>query len=213
MLSNNAQTPEDFDDLEELMDESTRTVAATEVDDLEDLDQLLEESTAIAKAKKDKAQGRKLTSEQNELLIANHLAAEANLWEAKEVYAHVVKSSCQCGNHFEDFRGWYQYQEQRRGGGRRLIRCDDHDGLPAARYVTEEVTAYCHACGPVGLPTAGIADCDLLEALGEPEETVDCQLAMFNEFGLTPEEMEEAQAEPDDSDSDSDSDELEGELE
>ena len=80
-------------------------------------------------------------------------------------------------------------------------------------YVTEEVTAYCHTCGPVGLPVAGVADCDLLEALGESEEVVDCQLALFNEFGLTPEEMEEAQAEPDDSDSNDLLDELEGELE
>lgn len=185
----------DFDDLEELMDESTRTTKASEVEDLDDLDSLLEESTAIASAKKAKNQGRKLTLEQQEILQSNHLAAEANLWEGKEVYAHVAKTSCNCGHHFEDFRGWYQYQEQRRGGGRRLIRTDCHEGLPAARYVTEVTVAYCSVCSQSGLPDATAADCDLLEALGEQEVESVQQLVLFDQFGLVEGELEEASEE------------------
>ena len=49
---------ESFDDLEELVAESTRTVTASTVEDLDDLDALLEESTALAGAKRAQKQGR-----------------------------------------------------------------------------------------------------------------------------------------------------------
>ena len=58
----------DFDDLEELIAESTRTVTASTVEDLDDLDALLEESTAIARAKRAQKQGRKLTAEQRRII-------------------------------------------------------------------------------------------------------------------------------------------------
>jgi hypothetical protein len=158
-----------FDDIESLLDEESRTVTADTVEDLSDLDALLEESTALVSARKAQRQGRKLTAEQQDLLEANRLAAEVNSWSGVAVYAHITKTSCQCGHHFEDFQGWYHLEHQRRGGGRRLIRKDCPEGLPASKYVTEVVVPYCYACAPQGLPVASLDDCDLLSALGEPE--------------------------------------------
>ena len=54
-----------LDDLDELLEESTRTVTAKTVSDLDDLDQLLTESTELAAAKRAKATGRKLSAEQS----------------------------------------------------------------------------------------------------------------------------------------------------
>ena len=61
----------DLDDLDELLEESTRTVTAETVDDLDDLDQLLAESTDLANARRAKATGRKLSAEQSALLESN----------------------------------------------------------------------------------------------------------------------------------------------
>lgn len=172
----------DFDDLEELVAESIRTVTASTVEDLDDLDALLEESTAIARAKRARRQGRKLTAEQNDLLESNRLAAEINQWQGQAVYAHIVRTSCECGNCYDDFRGWYHYETQRKGGGRRLIRKDCHEGLPASQYVTEAITPYCQACAPQGLPTATLDDLDILLSLGEPEVLNEGQDELTLEF-------------------------------
>lgn len=158
-----------FDGIETLLDEDSRTVTADTIEDLSDLDALLDESTALVSARKAQRQGRKLTAEQQDLLEASRLAAEVNSWQGLAVYAHITKTSCQCGHHFEGFQGWYHLEHQRRGGGRRLIRKDCREGLPASRYITEVVVPYCHACAPQGLPVASLDDCDLLSALGEPE--------------------------------------------
>lgn len=198
---------ENFDDIEELLDEDSRTVTAAEVEDLSDLDTLLEESTAIAQARKARRQGRKLTAEQSDLLESNRLAAEINQWQGKAVYAHIVRTSCKCGNHFDDFRGWYHYETQRKGGGRRLIRKDCREGLPASQYVTEAVTPYCPACAPQGLPTATLDDLDILLSLGEPEVLNDGQGELALEFD------EPAQSQADTELSDELLDELAEELE
>ena len=171
-----------FDDLEELLDEESRTITAAEVEDLSDLDQLLDESTALASARKAQRQGRKLTAEQSDLLESNRLAAEINQWQGQAVYAHIVRTSCECGNHYNDFRGWYHYETQRKGGGRRLIRKDCREGLPASQYVTEAITSYCPACAPQGLPTATLEDLDILSSLGEPEVVNDGQGELALEF-------------------------------
>ena len=81
----------DFDDLEELVAESTRTVTASTVEDLDDLDTLLEESTALASAKRAQKQGRKLTDEQNELL-------EADPSDAKAIAELQRKANCARGS-------------------------------------------------------------------------------------------------------------------
>ena len=198
---------ENFDDIEELLDEDSRTVTAAEVEDLSDLDTLLKESTAIAQARKARRQGRKLTAEQSDLLESNRLAAEINQWQGQAVYAHIVRTSCECGNHYNDFRGWYHYETQRKGGGRRLIRKDCREGLPASQYVTEAVTPYCPACAPQGLPTATLDDLDILLSLGEPEVLNDGQGELALEFD------EPAQSQADTELSDELLDELAEELE
>jgi len=157
-----------FDDLEELVAESTRTVTASTVEDLDDLDALLEESTAIAGAKRAQKQGRKLTAEQNELLEANHLAEQMQVWESVEAVAHFIHTTCSCGHESRRFNAWYKLLTHRRQKSSRLVRCDDHEGLPSSRYVTREAVGYCNEClGAVGLPFADAKDLPMLTSLGE----------------------------------------------
>ena len=111
-----------LDDLDELLEESTRTVTAKTVDDLDDLDQLLTESTDLANARRAKATGRKLSAEQAALLESNRLAAEAELWITQHQIAHVTVTTCTCGRTWQDFSGWYAYQTQRKGTGRCLLK-------------------------------------------------------------------------------------------
>ena len=201
------QPHENFEDIDELIEEDSRTITASEVEDLSDLDTLLEESTALASARKAQRQGRKLTAEQSDLLESNRLAAEINQWQGQAVYAHIVRTSCECGNHYNDFRGWYHYETQHKGGGRRLIRKDSPEGLPASQYVTEAITPYCPACAPQGLPTATLEDLDILSSLGEPEVLNDGQGELALEFD------EPAQSQADNELSDELLDELVEELE
>lgn len=134
---------------------------------LDDLDDLLSESVEIATAKKLQKQGRQLSVQQKELLEANKIAAEIERWEAKDVYAHVCLVYCSCGSISEQFRGWYQYQEQKYGKGRRLIKTPDHDDLPAMKYTTEEVVTHCNEClAEADLNETELGNCDLLETLG-----------------------------------------------
>lgn len=168
-----------FEDQEAVAAEETRTITAPEVEDLEDLATLLEESTALAEARKGLKNGKKLSPLQQELLEAARLAAEAALWEDKAVYAHLAAVSCGCGNHFEDFRGYYTYQE-RKGGGRRLIAAPTRPEA-ASIFISEEVVHACHLCftrGPLVAvddnsflfavpPVVTVADCDLLGVLGK----------------------------------------------
>lgn len=182
-----------FDELEELYEESTRTVTAEDVaasGSLEDLDALLEESTNLAEARKAAKQGKKMSAEQKELLESVRLAAEAAQWEDKAVYAHLTVISCACGNHFEDFRGYYTYQE-RRGGGRRLVA---HNGKPAAPsvFISEEVVETCHLCFTMG-EIVTTDDCDLLAVLGKchdfPDEDVEEDEPIFNFEPVAEEEV------------------------
>ena len=158
----------DFDDLEELVAESTRTVTARTVEDLDDLDALLEESTALHQAKKAKASGRKLTVEQADILEANHLAEQMQVWEPIEAVAHFVHTTCSCGHEQRRFNSWYKLLEHRWQDSRRLVRCDDHEGLPASRHITQETVGYCSEClGNVGLPAADLVKHPMLASLGK----------------------------------------------
>lgn len=157
-----------FDDLEELVAESTRTITTSTVEDLDDLDALLEESTALASAKRAQKQGRKLTAEQNELLEANHLAEQTQVWEPVEAVAHFIHTTCSCGHEFRRFNAWYKLLTHRRQESSRLVRCDDHEGLPSSQYTTQEKVGYCHEClGVVGLPFADAEGISMLTSLGE----------------------------------------------
>ena len=158
-----------FDDLEELVAESTRTVTASTVEDLDDLDTLLEESTALHRAKKAKATGRKLTAEQSELLEANHLAEQMQVWEGVAAVAHFIHTTCSCGSEHRRFNAWYKLLQHRRQDSRRLVRCDDHEGLPASQHITQERVGYCHEClSNAGLPVADLEEHLILASLGEP---------------------------------------------
>lgn len=159
----------DFDDLEELVAESTRTVTASTVEDLDDLDALLEESTAIADAKRARKQGRKLTAAQAEILDSNRLAEQMQVWEPVEAVAHFIHTTCSCGHEARRFNSWYKLLEHRRQDSRWLVRCDDHEGLPASQHITQETVGYCHEClGNVGLPAADLEELPMLASLGEP---------------------------------------------
>lgn len=159
---------EGFDDIEALLDEDSRTVTASTVKDLDDLDALLEESTALAGAKRAQKQGRKLTVEQAETLESNRLAEQMQVWEPVEAVAHFIHTTCSCGHEFRRFNSWYKLLEHRRQDSRRLVRCDDHEGLPSSQYITQETVGYCHEClGNVGLPAADLEEHSMLASLGE----------------------------------------------
>lgn len=161
-------TEDALKELEELAATPPSTVqnAIPDSDSLDALDALLEESTAIADAKRLQKQGRKLTLEQQAILEANKLAAEAARWESHMVYAHFAHVYCECGAFHEQFRGWYKYQELQHGNGRRLVKVPDHEDIPAMRYTTEENVQWCQDC--VGeLPEADIELNDMLSTLGE----------------------------------------------
>lgn len=155
----------DLDDLDELLEESTRTVTAKKVDDLDDLDQLLAESTDLANAKRAKATGRKLSAEQAALLESNRLAAEAELWLTQFYVAHTTIEFCACGAIHEGFAAWYAYQTQRNKSGRRLLRVPRAEqGMPASRYHTQHDVGACHMC-VASLPQLTVDDLDLLGSL------------------------------------------------
>lgn len=157
-----------FDDLEELVAESTRTVTASTVEDLDDLDALLEESTALAGAKRAQKQGRKLTAEQADIIESNRLAEQMQVWEGVAAVAHFVHTTCSCGHEQRRFNAWYKLLEHRRQDSRRLVRCDDHEGLPASQHITQETVGYCSEClGGVGLPAADLEKHPMLASLGK----------------------------------------------
>lgn len=169
----------DFDDLEELVAESTRSVTASTVEDLDDLDSLLEESTALASAKRAQKQGRKLTAEQADILESNHLAEQMQVWEPVEAVAHFIHTTCSCGHESRRFNAWYKLLKHRRQDSSRLVRCDDHEGLPSSQHTTKEVVGYCHEClSTVGLPIANVEDLSMLTSLGESVEQDSGQLEL-----------------------------------
>ena len=140
-----------FDDLGDLMTAlAARSKAAkgrTPASDLDDLDALLEESTTLAGAKRAKAQGRKLTQGQSELLEANRLAAEAELWITQAYYAHVTVNECVCGHMWHDFAGWYAAQGQRNKTARRLVRVATPEGSqPREQYISSHRHTACSVC-------------------------------------------------------------------
>lgn len=159
----------DLEELDELLAESTQAGEADDLDDLEDLDALLAESTTLAAAKRAQKQGRKLTPEQAEILESNHLAEQMQVWEPVEAIAHFIHTTCSCGHEFRRFNAWYKLLKHRRQDSRRLVRCDDHEGLPASQHITQETVGYCSEClGNVGLPAADLEKHSILTSLGEP---------------------------------------------
>lgn len=174
---------EDEDALDVLLAESVPAVPNDLNDDLNDLESLFAESVTLANARKAKSKGAQLSLEQREILESARIAAEANIWQGQAVYAHVIRTSCQCGHCTETFAGWYEYQVQRKGNGRRLVSVPKaEETLHASRYTSEEAVEICEKCLPA-LPHTPSQDCDLLTTLGRDcvgAHSEDSQQTSFN---------------------------------
>lgn len=155
-------------DLDELLQESL-SPADPEPDDLSDLDSLLAESTKLAKANRDRNQGRKLTAEQQEILAANEAAANMRLWEEQAQVAHFITSECTCGHVETRFSAWYKIIHHRTQSSSQLIRCAAVSDLPKFRHVTHEQVSSCMHCVSMGdFDAATISSFPLLAELGKP---------------------------------------------
>lgn len=109
-----------FDDLEELVQESTRTITAKQVKTIDDLDQLLSESIAIQDDKDNGALYRKQIAKGN--LTKEELAyIEFKLqeWESRREWETVANvalfryTTCECGAWHKHFVGLYYRQNHR----------------------------------------------------------------------------------------------------
>ena len=156
-----------LDDMADIVEEQGLTAKASDVDDMSDLEALLAESMEVAAAKKSKAQGRKLTGDQSELLEANRLAAEAAQWEEEVVVAHFVQTTCSCGETHKAFDGWFQALRHRRTSATRLSRLESYEGQPALAHVTEKQAEFCAVClEAVGLFPLDPDDFPVVKGLG-----------------------------------------------
>lgn len=110
----------DFDELEELARESTRTITAKQVSSLDDLDTLLQESIAIRDDADNGALYRKQIAKggmtKEELA---HIEWKLQEWESRrewETVANVAlfrQTTCECGAIHEHFVGLYYRQNHR----------------------------------------------------------------------------------------------------
>ena len=109
-----------FDDLEELAQESARTITAKQVKTIDDLDQLLSESIAIQDDKDNGALYRKqiakggLTKEE-----LAHIEFKLQEWESRREWETVANvalfryTTCECGAWHKHFVGLYYRQNHR----------------------------------------------------------------------------------------------------
>lgn len=135
--------------------------------ELDDLDSLLSESVELADARRQAKKGGKLTQDQIELLDANKLAEEMQLWQDVAMFAHLTESLCDCGNCFKDFNGWYKLQRRRGKQSERLIKVDETDSsLESKQYLTYALVSHCYECVEDTLEHADADDCALLTSLG-----------------------------------------------
>lgn len=169
MRQGSAPSPEQEDLDFELLTIPAETAEGEEdsdpLPDFSDLDALLAESTKLASARKAKVTGRKLSPEQVSALDSAQAQADRMLWTGVKAFAHVAETLCSCGCRSLEFRGWYHFEVQPRGTGKRLIRRDGKSDLPSSLYLTQTLQSQCVECLPP-LPVAGLADCDLLQTLG-----------------------------------------------
>lgn len=171
--------------------------AEATTEDFDDLDDLLEESTKLAKAKKQKATGRKLDSELEELLESSRDAEEHRLWEVTSVLAHFKETTCDCGCVTTRFDGWFQLSTHKRlADVHKLLRVEEFGELPAEQWTTTEEVAYCLEClSELDLPVA--EPLEIFEGLGEmcceEEGEISPQLELFD-FETTDNENGEEEA-------------------
>ena len=154
----------DFDDLEELVRESHRTIVASQVKTLDDLDLLLAESIELrddadsgAVYRKQLAKGG-MTKEEK-LLIEQKLQE----WESRREWETVANvalfrhTTCACGAVHNHFVGLYYRQVHRTlKSGKRIVaakhqlndmrRCADTDAIPNETLKETRFAAICEAC-------------------------------------------------------------------
>lgn len=173
--------------------------------ELLELDDLLSESVEIAQARRAAKTGKRLTQEQAELLEANQLAIDREVWTDVLAVAHFVEVECACGEAHRKFGGWYVLQQHKRwGASRKLVRAGDHRGLPMHQYSTQELVSFCAQCLHATMPVISQAELPMLSAFGEAFEGDAGQLEMellevevgandmLRELGMSIEEGEEA---------------------
>lgn len=134
------------------------------------LDDLLAESTTLAEAKRAVAQKRRLTPEQEAVLEANNLAADAAIWRDGKKYLVIESLWCEgCGDNYQALLGQFTYQEQRGASklhSRRLLKTSDVADAPDALYFVNREVKQCAYCAvPHDLPLASEDECDLLKCL------------------------------------------------
>ena len=132
-----------------------------------DLDDLLKESVLLASAKKAKAQGRKLHSNQSAAIVQMIRFEDKARWETKAIYIHERLTVCTCLHTSDTFMGYYAYQEARHGTARRLERVEEFEDtfLPSVFTTRNDVFNCMNCIEHDPLKNATIYDCDLLQEL------------------------------------------------
>lgn len=122
---------------------------------------------AAAKQRKQNSRGKPISTEDEKIIFRGD-------WQTRSQAAHHCHMTCDCGNQWMDFRGFYFYQERTGLAGaflRRLSQADTTlEHLPLNNYLTSEEVGSCYEClqgtlqGDVDETTPGV---DLFEQLGE----------------------------------------------
>jgi hypothetical protein len=169
-----------------MLQDNTTPIATVEndenLDDFSDLDDLLDESTKLAKARRNKNQGRKLDAELEELLESSRDAEEHRLWEPTGMVGHFVETTCSCGQTHRTFDGWFQvFTHRRLADVHRLTRVCDPEDWEVEQWTTVRTADYCATClDELKIPTADYLE--IFDSLGEVAEVEDDgQLDLFAE--------------------------------
>lgn len=141
-------------------------------DTFDDLDSLLAESVEAATKKKAvkaaahaKNMGKKLTIDQELLLLDKELAEQFLSWETTQYIAHYVTTKCQCcGHETEELSGFYMHQQKKLGAPAQKLTKISFTSLPSdqtfSAYKTAAEVEACIECLPHYI-TNQITVCDL----------------------------------------------------
>jgi hypothetical protein len=157
--------------LDQIEEPDLESPAESPADDFDDLEQLLAGAVKAAEAKKTLKSLKRTKigtlTEEDIQALAN--ANEALTWDDESAIARFIETHCLCGSSTRRFDGWFIVSQHRRdASARRYRRSEDHEGLPAWRYVTlEEVGGCCECLQLDELPLATEEDLPGIEALGE----------------------------------------------
>lgn len=157
-----------FDDREQIEEEAALDASLENINSLEDLETLLEESVTLHKAKRAKAQGRRLDPDQLDAIARARLMEEVEVWQTEaEIAVNEQRTCTYCHSVSSMFLGWYAAQRHRRNHSARLT-------LVAKPTVAREWLRQhwvissiegCCDCLPT-LRVASVAEFPLLSSLG-----------------------------------------------